>query len=120
METDNKKLPLGYAMKVKELQRLDTVVSRLQEKVISADENRAKLTEAINLLKQVSPMEYQQELILMEQDIKWMYLMLDSAKSTCRNIEKHIAKIIITKRMIHADKSAKAQEETINKTFSKE
>ena len=112
--------PLGYTMNVRELNRLLTVVGRLQEQVGLADENRAKLKYAISLLRQVSPMEYQEALIYLKQDIKWMYLMLDSAMTTSKNIESRIKNIIKLRQMKHAGKSAKAQDETISKTFSKE
>lgn len=119
MKAEERK-PLGYAMKVKELNRLLTVVGRMKEQVRLADENRAKLTDAISLLRQVSPLEYQEALIYLKQDIKWMYLILDSCKVTSHNIEKRIKSIITLKQMKRAKQSAKEQEEMINKTFSKE
>ena len=120
METDNKKRPLGYAMKVRELNKLLTVIGRLKEQVRLADENNVKLKEAITMLRQVSPLVYQEELIYLYKDIKWIDLMLDACRVTSKNIEKRINGIITLKQTMSAKKSIKAQEETISETFSKE
>ena len=120
METDNKKRPLGYAMKIRELNKLFILAVRLKEQVRLADENRVKLQDAISMLIEVSSKDYQEALIYLKRDIDWMCLVLDTCKDTSKNIEKRINGIITLKQTMSAKKSIKAQEETINKTFSKE
>ena len=112
--------PLGYAMKVSELNKLITITMRMSDQLLAADENREKLDGAIKRLAEHKSVNTVQELLLLERNMSWLNLMLDGAKNDCKYIIDHFKALIAIIQMEAAERSYKAQDETISATFSKE
>ena len=111
--------PLGYAMKVSELNKLITITMRMSDQLLAADENREKLDGAIKRLTEHKTVNTVQELLLLERNMSWLNLMLDGAKNDCKYIIDHFKALIAIIQMEAAERSYKEQDETISKTFSK-